>query len=77
MQDEKRQQGREVILMYKTTNRDDQALLLTVEQASRLFGLGISAVRSRAKECGAELKIGKSVRIDREKFLEYLRTFES
>lgn len=63
--------------MKKATNRDDAALLLTVEQAARMTGLGISAVRNRAKECRAVLKIGKSVRIDRERLLEYLRTFEA
>ncbi len=63
--------------MKKAINRDDQGALLTVEQATRFFNLGISSVRTKAKECGAELKIGRCIRIDREKLLEYLRTHES
>ena len=63
--------------MGKSKYRNDQGVLITVEQAAMAFNLGIKSIRLRAKECGAELKIGKSIRIDREKLLAYLRTFEA
>ena len=55
-------------------HRSDDGVLLTVAQAAKVFNLGLSSVRSEAKKCGAELKIGRCIRIDREKFLEHLRT---
>ena len=63
--------------MNKSTRRNDEGVLLTLEQTASLLNLGISTVQLHAKQCGALLKIGRSVRIDREKLMAYLRTFEA
>lgn len=50
-------------------------ILLTVEEASRLSGLGICSIRERIKEpkCPYLFKVGsKKQMIDREKFEKYI-----
>jgi hypothetical protein len=63
-------------IMKKAIHRDNNGLLLTVSQASEVFNLGLQAVTNHAKKAHALLKIGKSVRVDRERFLDYCRTME-
>ena len=51
--------------------------LLTIEQAAQRLNLGLSTVRRLAKECGAALKIGRAYRINIQKLIDYLCTFEA
>lgn len=47
--------------------------LLSVADAALVFSLGQTAIRKLAKETGAEVRIGRTVRIDRQKMLEGIR----
>ena len=51
--------------------------ILTLEQASKRLNLGMSTIRVKAAECGAALKIGRSYRINIQKLIDYLCTFEA
>ena len=58
----------------KYGNKDGD--LITIKQACERTNLGMSTIRQMSQECGASLKIGRSYRIDIQKLLEYLRTFQ-
>lgn len=62
--------------MNKGTRRNINATIVTVNQACERVNLGTATVTRLAKECGAWLKIGKSVRIDAIKLEDYIRTFK-
>ena len=62
--------------LKKALNSNNNGYLLTVDQAAGMFNLGTGNIRKLAHECGAELKIGKSIRIDKEKLYRYLQTFK-
>ena len=49
-----------------------EALLLTIEQTCELANLGQTKVRELADESGAVRKIGKSYRINRNVFFDYI-----
>lgn len=53
-------------------NRDDTGELLTIIQACQISNLGESSVRRIATKAGAVRKIGKSYRIRRDVFLQYI-----
>lgn len=53
---------------YKNAEGD----LLTVIQACEIFNLGRATVTRLAKESHSYVKIGKSVRIIRKKFFDYI-----
>ena len=55
----------------------EEPVFITLENASQLCSLSRNTVRKRAKECGAARKIGKSFRINKQIFLEYLDSFEA
>lgn len=63
--------------MNALKNRDDCGELITVEQASRTSNLGLTTVRKLATEAGAVRKIGKSYRINRRVFFEYIELMYS
>ena len=63
--------------MNKLSNRNENGEIVTLGQAAARVNLGITSVRRLAHECGATLKIGRNLRIDMPKLLEYLRTFEA
>ena len=58
-------------------NNNNTGEIVTLEQASQRVNLGMSTVRAKANECGAALKIGRSYRINIQKLIEYLYTFEA
>lgn len=62
--------------MYKMTAQSEDVIFLTVEMVSKLTSLGRHTVRRMAQECKAVRKIGKSVRINRQIFLDYIDSFE-
>lgn len=62
--------------MYKLKNPSEDAVFVTVEMASRITSLGRHRVRQLAEECNAARKIGKSVRINRNRLIEYIDSFE-
>lgn len=58
--------------MNLPNKRDDEGILLTIEQTCRMANLGASTVRQIAKESGAERKIGRSYRINKQFFFDYI-----
>lgn len=58
--------------MKELANKNVNTVLLTVQQVSELTNLGSTTVRKLALESGAGRKIGKSYRINKQKFLEYI-----
>lgn len=58
--------------MQKPTRRNLEGELLTINQACEVFNLGATTIRQLAKECNAELKIGRSYRIRKDRLLEYI-----
>ena len=63
--------------MNKSKNQNLSGEIVTLEQAAKRVNLGISTVRIKAAECGAALKIGRSYRINIQKLIDYLCTFEA
>ena len=61
--------------MNKSKQFED-AVFITVDTASKLTNLGRNTVRRLAKESNSARKIGKSFRINRQKLLEYVDSFE-
>lgn len=51
--------------------------ILTLEQSAQRVNLGVGAVRKYANECGAALKIGRAYRVNIQKLIDYLCTFEA
>ena len=58
--------------MNKLKNRNKYGEIITLQQACEETNLCAHTVRKIAKESGAALKIGKSYRIIRNVFLEYI-----
>lgn len=63
--------------MNKLSHPSEEAVFITIDAACHLTNLGKNTVRKLAQEANAARKIGKSFRINREKFLDYLDTFEA
>ncbi len=63
--------------MYKLSEQTDDGIFITIEAASRLTNLGRNTVRKLAQEGNAARKIGKSFRINRQVFLNYIDSFEA
>ncbi|MCQ2533829.1 MAG: DUF6462 family protein [Clostridia bacterium] len=62
--------------MNKGTKRNIDGTIVTLNQACERVNLGTATVTKLAKDCGAWLKIGKSVRIDAIKLEDYVKTFQ-
>ena len=60
--------------MNALKNRNELGELITVEQASKASNLGMTTVRRLASKAGAVRKIGKSYRINRKIFFEFIET---
>lgn len=58
--------------MRSAKYRDDSGALLTYEQTAKKSNLGIALVMKVAREAGALIKIGKQLRVNWEKFYDYL-----
>lgn len=52
--------------------RNEYGELITMQQTAELSNLGMSTVRKIAQEADAVVRIGKSVRIKRRKFFDYI-----
>lgn len=63
--------------MNALKHRNAWGELITVQQASELSNLGVNTVRRLAEEAGAVRRIGKSYRINRQKFLEHIELIYS
>lgn len=63
--------------MNKLSNPSEEAVFITINAACHLTNLGKNTVRKLAQEANAARKIGKSFRINRKKFLDYVDTFEA
>lgn len=63
--------------MHKLKTQNVNAEIVKLQQACERTNMGIATVRRLADECGASLKIGKLYRIDINKLLDYIRTFEA
>ena len=63
--------------MNKLANKNEEAVFITIEAASHLTNLGRNTVRRLAQESNAARKIGKSFRINRKVFLDYVDSFEA
>lgn len=55
-------------------NRDENGELITVQQACMLSNLGSNTVRKLAEESKAVRKIGKSYRIKKSVFFDYIES---
>ena len=60
--------------MKKRIYENDHGIFLTKKQTAETFNIGLSAVDSLAVRASAKIKIGRSVRYDREKIATFLRT---
>ena len=58
--------------VYKPTFNNYDGDLLTVNQMSQVSNLGLSAVRRVASESGSIRRIGRSYRINKKIFLDYI-----
>lgn len=58
--------------MYLSKNQNNEGVLITLTQACQESNLGVSTVRRIAAESGAVRKIGKSYRIKRSTFFDYI-----
>lgn len=56
----------------RTSSRDDNAPFITFEQAKNRYNMGFTKITQLAKESGALIRYGKSVRYDRAKMDAYL-----
>ena len=63
--------------MNALKNRNELGELITVEQASKASNLGMTTVRRLASKAGAVRTIGKSYRINRKIFFEFIETVYS
>ncbi len=55
--------------------QDERRMLISYEEASKRYSLGVTSLRKRAKECRALYKIGKSALINVRIMDEYMETF--
>ena len=60
--------------MNKTSNRNLNGKLLTVQQMAEVANLGVATTRRIAEESGSIRKIGRCVRVNCELFLDYIET---
>jgi hypothetical protein len=51
--------------------------IVTIEQAAARTNLGMQKIRNLAKESNSVLKFGRAYRINIQKLLDYLYTFEA
>lgn len=58
--------------MYLSTQREQKAELLTIQQACECTSLGKSKLREIAEEAGAVRKIGRSYKIKKDALLNYI-----
>lgn len=58
--------------MNKLQHKNDNGEIVTIEQAAKRVNIGTTAARKYAKESGAMLKLGRSLRVDMKKFVDYL-----
>lgn len=59
--------------MNKTLHRNERGQFVTVDMAAYELNLGITTTRRLAAESGAMIRIGRSLRIDLEKLVQYVR----
>ncbi len=60
--------------MLPRISDDLQGRYVTVQQMARIANIGETTVRKIAQECNATRKIGKSLRINREIFCDWIET---
>lgn len=58
--------------MNKGNKRSINGELLTLDQTCEVFNLGASTIRRLAKECGAEIKIGRACRYVKDEMSKYI-----
>lgn len=58
--------------MNKLQHKNDNGEIVTIEQAAKRVNIGTTAARKYAKESGSMLKLGRSLRVDMKKFVDYL-----
>lgn len=58
--------------MNLAKNRNENGELLTIQQTCQLSNLGQTMVRQLAEESGAVRRIGRSYRINKKIFFEYI-----
>ena len=63
--------------MKKISQSSDDAVFITIDAACRLTNLGKNTVRKLSQEANAARKIGKSLRINRERLLDYIDALEA
>lgn len=61
----------------KGQHRNLEGELVTVDQMAEIANLGTNTIRRLAQEAGAVRKIGKSYRINRKIFFEFIETMYS
>ena len=62
--------------MRKGQHRNLEGELVTVDQMAEIANLGTNTIRRLAQEAGAVRKIGKSYRINRKIFFEFIETWK-
>lgn len=60
--------------MNLAKNRNENGELLTIQQTCQLSNLGQTMVRQLAEKSGATRRIGRSYRINKKIFFEYIET---
>lgn len=63
--------------MRKGQHRNLEGELVTVDQMAEIANLGTNTIRRLAQEAGAVRKIGKSYRINRKIFFEFIEAVYS
>ena len=63
--------------MRKRANDNIMGEIVTIEQAAARTNLGMQKIRNLAKESNSVLKFGRAYRINIQKLLDYLYTFEA
>ena len=58
--------------MNLAKNRNENGELLTIQQTCQLSNLGVTTVRRLAEESGAVRRIGRSYRVNKKIFFEYI-----
>ena len=59
--------------MNKRIHENENGCFVTVPQLCNVINLGRTTVMNLAKESGSLIRIGGAVRVDREKFLSFVR----
>ena len=56
-------------------NKNDNVLFVSIPEASRMFGIGTTTLRSVASDAGALVRIGEKIlRVDVQKLKDYIST---